>query len=341
MRFNVFTPPHLRPPASVSAMMREVLLALVPGIAAAAGFFGIGVLVNILVATVVAVGAEVVMLRLRARPVSVFINDYSAVVTGVLLGIALPPLAPWWLPALGSAFAIVFGKHLYGGLGYNPFNPAMVGYVVLLISFPREMTLWLPPAGVGDGPVGAGEALTRIFTGSLPPGTELDAVSMATPLDTIKTQLGMARTLGEIQAGPLFGAIAGRGWQWINMLFLLGGAWLIYRRVIDWRIPAGVLGALAAMALVFWAADPDLRPGPVFHLFSGAAMLGAFFIATDPVSAATTPRGRLVYAAGIGVLVYVIRTWGGYPDGVAFAVLLMNMAAPLIDTYTKPRVFGQ
>lgn len=341
MRFDIVTPPHLRPPTSVPAMMREVLLALVPGTAAMAGFFGIGVLVNILVATVVAVGAEAAMLRLRGRPIGLFLNDYSAVVTGVLLGLALPPLAPWWLPALGSAFAIVFGKHLYGGLGYNPFNPAMVGYVVLLISFPREMTLWLPPAGVEAGPVDTAAALSRIFTGSLPAGTDLDAVTMATPLDTVKTELERARTLTEIRQGPLFGGLAGRGWQWINLLFLIGGAWLLYRRIIDWRIPAGVLGALAAMALVFWTADADVHPGPLFHLFSGAAMLGAFFIATDPVSAATTPRGRLVYGAGVGLLIYIIRTWGGYPDGVAFGVLLMNMAAPLIDAYTRPRVFGQ
>lgn len=340
MRFDLITPPHFHPPTSVSGMMREVLLALVPGVAAAAGFFGIGVLVNILVAALVAVATEAAMLRLRRRPVQLFLNDYSAIVTGVLLGLALPPLAPWWLPALGSAFAIVFGKHLYGGLGYNPFNPAMVGYVVLLISFPREMTLWLPPAGVGDGPVTSGVALTRIFTGSLPPGTALDTVSMATPLDTVKTQLGMARTLTEIQAGPLFGTLAGRGWQWINVLFLAGGLWLLHRRIIGWRIPAGVLAGLAGMALVFWAFDPDLRPGPVFHLFSGAAMLGAFFIATDPVSAATTPRGQIIYGLGIGVLIHVIRTWGGYPEGLAFAVLLMNMAAPLIDHYSRPRVFG-
>lgn len=341
MRFDIVTPPHLRPPTSVSAMMREVLLALVPGIAAMAGFFGIGVLVNIAVAVLVAVGAEAAMLRLRGRPVALFLNDYSAVVTGVLLGLALPPLAPWWLPALGSAFAIVFGKHLYGGLGYNPFNPAMVGYVVLLISFPREMTLWLPPAGVESGPVDAVSALTRVFTGNLPGGAELDAVTMATPLDTVKTELDRARTLSEIRQGPLFGGLSGHGWQWINMLFLIGGGWLLYRRIVDWRIPAGMLGALAATAMVFWAADPDLHPGPVFHLFSGAAMLGAFFIATDPVSAATTPRGRLIYGAGIGLLVYIIRSWGGYPEGVAFAVLLMNMAAPLIDAYTRPRVFGQ
>lgn len=320
--------------------MGEVLLALVPGIAAAAAFFGIGVLVNLAVAAATAVGSEALMLRLRRRPVALSLGDYSALVTAALLALALPPLTPWWVTAVGAAFAIVFGKHLYGGLGYNPFNPAMVGYVVLLISFPKEMTLWQAPAGVMDGPVPAMAALTRVFTGHLPAGMSLDAVSMATPLDTVKTQLGMARTLPEIEAGPLFGAMAGHGWQWINLLFLGGGLWLLGRRIVGWRIPAGVLGGLAAMALVFWAADPDLHPGPLFQLLSGGTMLGAFFIATDPVSAATTPRGRLIYGLGIGVLIYVIRTWGGYPDGIAFAVLLMNMAAPLIDGYTAPRVFG-
>jgi electron transport complex protein RnfD len=156
----------------------------------------------------------------------------------------------------------------------------------------------------------------------------------------MKTQLALDRTVGEIRANPLFGDFGGKGWEWMGNLFFLGGVWLIYKRVIDWRIPAAMLGGLLAMAFLFSMGNPDGHPSPTFHLFSGAAILGAFFIATDPITASTTPRGRLIYAAGIGVLTYIIRTWGGYPDGVAFAVLLMNTAVPVIDYYTQPRVFG-
>jgi electron transport complex protein RnfD len=160
-------------------------------------------------------------------------------------------------------------------------------------------------------------------------------------MDSIKTRLGLSETLSEMQGSPLFGSFAGAGWEWINLWFLAGGLWLIKMRVIQWQIPVGMLLGLAGIALVFYAFDPDTYSSPLFQVFSGAAMLGAFFIATDPVSACTTPRGRIYFGLGIGVLVYIIRTWGGYPDGVAFAVLLMNMAAPTIDHYTRPHVFGE
>ncbi len=281
------------------------------------------------------------MLALRGRPVVATVSDSSAVLTGVLLALALPPLAPAWLPVVGALFAIVVAKQLYGGLGYNPFNPAMVGYVVLLISFPREMTQWSAPNGLDITQLGFTETLAWSLNGVLPAAITLDAITLATPLDSVKTSLGLGQMLSEITATPKFGAFGGHGWEWINVAYLLGGLYLIYRRLIDWRIPVGMLSALFIIALVFHGSDTDAFPAPLFHLFSGAAMLGAFFIATDPVSASTTPRGRLLFGAGIGVIVYVIRTWGGYPDGVAFAVLLMNMAAPTLDHYTKPRVFGQ
>ena len=256
--------------------------------------------------------------------------------------LALPPLAPWWLPVLGSLFAIVIAKQLYGGLGYNPFNPAMVGFVVLLISFPREMSQWNAPTGLAqEGHLSLGQALAWSLYGVLPQGIDFDALTQATPLDHVKTALGQGRTLTEIRGEEWSGAFAGHGWEWVNLSFLLGGLYLLLRRIIAWQIPVGLLGALFVIALLFHAGDTDTAPAPLFHLFSGATMLGAFFIATDPVSASTTPRGRLLFGAGVGVIVYVIRSWGGYPDGIAFAVLLMNMAAPTIDYYTKPRVFGQ
>jgi electron transport complex protein RnfD len=336
MEFRTYTSPHLPASGSVSRMMSFVLLALLPGSLCAAWLFGWGVLVNILLAGLAAITAEAVMLMARKRPVLPVLQDGSALLTGVLLALALPPLAPWWIPVIGSLFAIVIAKQLYGGLGYNPFNPAMAGYVVLLISFPRELSLWPATGQV----LSLQDTLLLVFSGSLPDTLTLDAITMATPLDAVKTRLGLSETLTEIRDSAVFGSFAGAGWEWLNLWFLLGGLWLLQQKIIKWQIPAGMLGGLFLTALLFYAWNPDIYPSPLFHLFSGAAMLGAFFIATDPVSASTTPRGRLYYGFGIGVLTYVIRTWGGYPDGVAFAVLLMNMAAPTIDYYTRPRVFG-
>ncbi len=341
MHFPVFSSPHLPAQSSVARVMREVLLALLPGILCAAWFFGWGVLVNIVIAAATCIAAEATVLAMRGRAVRATLADNSALLTGVLLALCLPPLAPWWIPVIGSLFAIVIAKQLYGGLGYNPFNPAMIGYVVLLISYPRELTLWNPPTGIEAQHLDLSQTLALIFTNSLPADITIDALTMPTPLDTTKTAFGLGLTLHEIKVSPLFGHYGGLGWEWINFWFLIGGGYLLMRRIISWHIPVGLLGALFLIALVFYGSDTDGFPSPLFHLFSGAAMLGAFFIATDPVSACTTPRGRLYYGAGIGVLAYVIRTWGGYPDGIAFAVLLMNMAAPTIDYYTKPRVFGQ
>ena len=340
MQFPTFSSPHLPGTSSVARIMRQVLLALIPGTLCAWWFFGWGVLVNLLLAVLTCAAAEALMLALRGRPVGATLADGSAILTGALLALALPPLAPWWVPVIGGLFAIVVAKQLYGGLGYNPFNPAMIGYVALLISFPREMTLWSAPAGIGTAGLGLSETLAWSFSGVLPEATSLDALTMATPLDSVKTSTGLGLTLHEITAGPLFGGYAGIGWEWINFAYLAGGLYLIHRRAVAWQIPVGMLGALFVIALLFHGSDTDAFPSPLFHLFSGAAMLGAFFIATDPITASTTPRGRLIYGAGIGVLTYVIRTWGGFPDGVAFAVVLMNMATPTIDYYTKRRVFG-
>nr|WP_255210838.1 RnfABCDGE type electron transport complex subunit D [Methylogaea oryzae] len=216
----------------------------------------------------------------------------------------------------------------------------MVGYVVLLISFPKHMTSWLPPSGLSDVSLGLTGAWDIIFHGQYPAGVDADAVAMATPLDTMKTQLGMGRSVSDIWTDNRFGVLAGRGWQWAALGYLAGGVWMLKRKVIDWRIPFGFLGGLLAISLFFFLMDPAHHPYPTLHLFGGATMLGAFFIATDPVTAATTVTGRLVYGALIGMLVYIIRTWGGYPDGVAFSVLLMNVAAPMINYYTRPRTYG-
>jgi electron transport complex protein RnfD len=317
--------------------MFQVSAALLPGIAALAWQFGPGVLVQIPIALGAALAAEAAVLWLRRRPAMPALADGSAVLTALLLAVSVPPLLPWWATAFGALFAIVIGKQLYGGLGYNPFNPAMVGYAALLISFPRPMTAWLPPLDLAATPLGFADALAWIFH---PPGPVFDGLAQATPLDTLKTQLGLQTHLDEIQSAGIFGGLSGRGWQWVNAGFLAGGVWLLRRGLADWRIPAGFLGSLFGLALFFFLYDPAVYPTPLFHVFSGAAMLGAFFISTDPVSASTTPKGRWIYGAAIGGLVFVIRSGGGYPDGVAFAVLLLNLAAPAIDHFTRPRVYG-
>ena len=333
--------PYVHAADSVTVLMLRVLYALIPGIAAYVWFFGWGVLINIVFAACVALACEAVMLALRDRPLKPFLLDGSALVTAVLLALALPPLAPWWLVLIGTAFAIIIAKQLYGGLGFNPFNPAMVGYVVLLVSFPREMTVWLSPQMVSGHSLDLVSSLAVVFSGQWPAGLALDAVSAATPLDSVKTGLSLNHAVSEtLSTNLLFGSLGGKGWEWINGMFLLGGLWLIYKKVISWHIPLAVLATLAVLAGFFYLVDQDTFASPVFHLFSGAALLGAFFIATDPVTASTTPRGRIYYGVGIGAFTYIIRTWGGYPDGIAFAVLLMNMAAPLIDYYTQPRTFG-
>lgn len=338
--FQSQSSPYIQPETSVTQLMLAVLYALIPGVLVYVYFFGTAVLINIALAVFTAVLLEAIILKLRHRPVLPYLLDGSAVVTAVLLALALPTLSPWWLTVAGVSFAIIIAKHLYGGLGYNPFNPAMVGYATLLIAFPREMTAWLP-AEIPH--FSFFDSLRFTFLGHLPVGETYDSITMATPLDTVKTQLGLNFTLNEIKNSnsALFGGIAGRGWEWVNLLFMLGGFTLIFMKVINWRIPAAMLGSLFIIALFFSLIDTDAYANPIFHLFSGAAMLAAFFIATDPVTASTTLKGQLIYGAGIGILTYIIRTWGGYPDGVAFAVLLMNMAVPTIDYYTRPRVFGE
>lgn len=334
--------PHLRTPVSVPVLMRRVLYALVPALLAYTWFFGFGLVFNIAAAVAAALATEAACLRLQRRPIAIALSDYSAVVTGVLLAFALPPLTPWWITALGSTFAIGVAKHAYGGVGNNVFNPAMAGYVALLVSFPDQLTNWLPPR-MGDidyEGIGLLANLRFMLSGGLPDGYTLDALTRATPLDLMQTELGDMRMVAEIRNSSLFGDFGGRGWEWIGNFVALGGFWLLFRGVIRWHIPVGMLGGLVLSASLFYLYDSANFPSPGFHLFSGGALLCAFFIATDPVSAATTDRGRLIYGAGIGVLTYLIRTWGSFPDGVAFAVLLMNMTVPLIDRYTQPVAYG-
>ncbi len=231
---------------------------------------------------------------------------------------------------------------------HNPFNPAMIGYVVLLISFPVQMTSWLPPHDIAATVPGFMDAVQVIFSGHTVSGEDMtalrlgvDGISQATPLDTFKTSLHAGHNVDEILTYPIFsGMLAGAGWQWVNIAYLVGGLFLLWKKAIRWHIPLSFIVTLAVCSTIGWLASPESLASPQLHLLSGATMLGAFFILTDPVTASTTNKGRLIFGALAGLLVWLIRSFGGYPDGVAFAVLLANITVPLIDYYTRPRVYG-
>ena len=339
MKFPVQTSPHVEADASVAGVMTTVLWALVPGTVAAVWLLGWGVLFNVVLAVGAAWLAEALMLWLRARPFRPALMDRSVLITGWILALCLPNLAPWWLPVVGSLFAVVVAKQLYGGLGFNLFNPAMVGYVVLLVSFPEAMTRWGAAMGGGAADLSMAEAAAWTFAGALPGGTGFDALSGATPLDQLRmvvTEGGSVTAMGSSIWSP------DKSWSlWLNLAFLAGGAWMLWRGAIRWHIPVAMLTGVIAMSALLWLIDPTQFASPGFHLMAGGVIFGALFVATDPVTASTTPRGRLVFGFGIGVLAVLIRSFGNYPDGVAFAVLLMNLAVPLIDYYTQPAVFGR
>lgn len=333
--------PHSHGPGSTARLMKLVILATLPGALTLSLFFGWGTFINIIWAGLIAIACEALVLKLRKRPLGFYLKDYSALLTAILLALAIPPLAPWWLTLIGVSFAIIIGKHLYGGMGYNPFNPAMLGYVLLLISFPAQMTAWAASMGVEGftGVQGFSQAFNSIFP-IFGNALSIDAYTLATPLDVMRENKSL--TIAELWASnPVFWGLGGHGWIWVNLAFLAGGLFLLYQRVFTWHTPIAILCGLTIMSILFYGGDGSSSNGSTaFHLLSGATMLGAFFIATDPVTSAVSNRGRLIYGSGIGILIYIIRSWGGYPDGVAFAVLLMNMAAPTIDYYTQPRTYG-
>ncbi|MBU1308515.1 MAG: electron transport complex subunit RsxD [Gammaproteobacteria bacterium] len=347
MSFRIASSPHQHNQRSTAQIMRMVTLACLPGIVMQAVMFGYGVLIQLLLAIVTAWLSEAAILKLRNRPVLPRLKDNSALLTAVLLAVAIPPYAPWWLIVIGTAFAIIMVKQLYGGLGNNLFNPAMAAYVLLLVSFPLQMTQWLPPASLQLVALTPFDALCSIFSQYSCSGFSLsqlqsgvDGTTMATPLDTLRTDLSRGLTLSESMHSPVFYAFAGSGWLWVNLAYLAGGLLLIQQKIISWRIPVAVIASMFLLFAIASLVAPDSLAGPLFHLFSGGTMLAAFFIATDPVSASTTDKGRLLYGALIGVLIFLIRSFGGYPDAIAFAVLLANMTVPLIDYYTRPRTYG-
>jgi len=309
-----------------------VLLATLPGLAVQSYFYGYGTLINLVWASGLALGLEALVLGLRRRPIMIFLTDGSALVTAFLIALALPPFSPWWLTLIAVLFSIVFAKHLYGGLGNNPFNPAMVGYAICLIAFPVSMTQW--PAI--EQTLSFGQQWQWFWMESIDGG--IDAWTGATALDLMRHTNGL--TLNEVALdNPQLGLSLSVS-MWVNLAYLAGGIGLLAINAFTWHAPIAMLASLGFCAGLFHMGEPDLYPSASQHLLTGATMFSAFFIVTDPVSGATSRKGKVVFGIGVGILVFIIRTFGSYPDAFAFAILLMNLSAPLIDTYTRPKAYG-
>jgi electron transport complex protein RnfD len=309
--------------------MRDVLLALCPATLAGLWFFGLGALLVLLASVAGAILTEWIFSPAERR--SENLSDLTALLTGLLLGLTLPPALPLWMAFVGGAVSIGLGKLIWGGMGQNLFNPALVGRAFLLATFPIAMTTWSPQAG----PAGFLQISASNLAAPFMQGT-YDGISAATPLGLMKFQQ-QPTGFWELLIGNTSGSIG----ETSGVLLLLGGIYLLIRRDLDWRIPAGIVGSAAFFAAVLWLLEPDKFPSPLFSVFSGGLLLGAIYMATDPVTSPLTPRGTWIFAVGIGLLVILIRIYGGFPEGVMYAILLMNAATPLIDRYTQPRVFGK
>lgn len=313
---TVSAAPHIRSNQSTQRIMLDVIIALIPAILGSIYFFGFNSLKILFISVTSAVVAEFLIQRVFKKESS--INDLSAIITGILLAFNLPASAPWWLPMMGSVFAIIIVKELFGGIGSNFMNPALAGRAFLLASWPTHMSS---------------------FTGIRP-----DVVSQATPLAMMKygVDAGASATVAGAQELPsvlqmFLGNIPGAIGETSALLLLLGAAYLIYRGVIDWKVPVIYIGTTAIMLLVL-KVDPEMIP---VHIFGGGLILGACFMATDYASSPVTSRGRIIFAIGAGLLTAIIRVKGGYPEGVSYSILLMNVATPIIEKFTRPRVFGE
>ena len=335
--------PHTTTTQSVSRVMATVMLALAPATLFGFWLYGWPSIWLFFITIGSAMAGEALCLRLAQRPVAPALHDGSAMLTGWLLAMSLPPWAPWWIGAFGGLFATVLAKQAFGGLGQNLFNPAMVARVALLISFPVQMTAWVAPLPLDTATApGIIDGLTVLFKG-IPPN--LDAVSSASLLGFSKTEMSrgidLLQSLAHAPTQSWFGSRAGSLGETASWLIAAGGLLMVFMRIISWHIPVAMLLGLAVPAAILHAVDPARYLDATTHLLSGGAMLGAFFIATDYVTSPNTSLGQLIFGAGCGLLTFVIRTWAGYPEGVAFAVLLMNAVTPIIDSYVKPRIYGR
>ena len=355
--FKMISSPHTHSGKLTMRIMLWVMFAMLPAIGLQVYYFGFGVLIQSALAISFALALELLVTFLRKKSTFAYISDFSVILTALILAVAIPPYAPYWIILIGTFCAVILGKHVYGGLGQNPFNPAMVGYVVLLTSFPLQMTTWMPAIQLLAEPPTFADASQLIFSGLTTDGFSLhqltasiDGITQATPLDTGKLFYSTLASDSNIDVAyydlvklPIFmqnGWELAHGWWQINLAFLLGGIFLILKKVIHWHIPVAMLGSFIVFSFLTELFSGSGHLSTVSQLFSGAMMFGAFFIATDPVTASITPRGKLVFGALVGSLLYLIRFHGNYPDGVAFAVLLSNICVPLIDHYTRPRVAG-
>jgi len=312
--------PHVRDTESVRAIMYTVVIALIPAAAAAVLFFGLHALVIMVVSVAGCLAFEAAALKVAGKPLRPALTDGSAVITGLLVAMNLPSEIPIWMVLVGALVAVVLGKHVYGGLGNNPFNPALVARVFLLISFPTAMTSW------PETTFQAGAA---------------DAVTAATPLGLLQMEGAAAANLAVGYWDLFVGNVGGCLGETSALALLLGGLFLIVRRVISWEIPVTFIATVALFTGIAFVVNPDGNVDPVWHLLSGGIMLGAWFMATDMVTSPVSRRGMLVFGIGCGFFTSVIRMFAGYPEGVSFAILIMNGLVPLIDRYFKPTRFGE
>jgi len=339
--------PHTFGARSIGSVMAWVMVALAPATLFGFWLYGWPAVYLWLTTVGFTVGGEAFCLRLMGRRPGPTLLDGSAVLTGWLLAVSLPPWAPWWIGAFGGAFAAVFGKQVFGGLGQNPFNPAMVARVALLISFPVAMTAWVAPLPITDAAApGLHQGLLITLKGAGSFGG-YDAIASASLLGYAKTELSRGVDLFQSMAHAAAPAVSAGGFrqgslgETASLLVAAGGLLLLWLRIITWHTPAAMIAGIAIPAVIGHALNPGHYLDAATHLLSGGALLGAFFIATDYVTSPNTPAGQLIFGLGVGLLTWIIRTWGGYPEGVAFAVMLMNIMTPVIDRYVKPRVFGR
>jgi len=318
--------PLLHQEMSTPQAMRDVWYALTPATLAGIWFFGMGGLLVLLATVAGAVMIEWVFAEPERR--RGLIGDGSAILTGWLLGLTLPPALPMWMAFIGGAVAVGVGKTMWGGLGANIFNPALVGRAFLLATFPIAMTTWTIPEGFFDVP---STVLAMPFMQA-----QLDAVTQASPLGLMKFEYQDTAFM-QLLIGNTSGSLG----ETSGLLLILGGLYLWKRRDLDWRIPVSILLTVFVFASILYLIDAERYPGPLFSIFSGGMLLGAIYMATDPVTSPLTPKGTWIFGIGIGVLVILIRVFGGFPEGMMYAILLMNAATPLIDRYTQPRVFGR
>jgi len=340
--------PHIHSGSTTATMMLQVMLALLPATLVSVWLFGWLALLQITTCMAACLGFEWLLLRIMQRSLAPLF-DGSAALTGLFLALVLPAAAPWWVSMVGALAAISLGKQLYGGLGYNPFNPALAARVILLVSFPLQMTTWLTPLPLAGGAdfTDLVTAAALFFGGFSAAGLSFDAVTMATPLGHVKTALHSGISVPDALASyhySLLDALLGREGGSLGETsavgLLIGGIYLMRRRLISWHIPLTFLGTVALMAAISHLIDPNRFAPAEFHLLAGGLMLCAFFMATDPVTSPVTPRGQLLFGIGCGLLTWIIRNFGSYPEGAMFAVILMNCVVPLLDRHFRPRVYG-